>query len=106
MNSRLGINSKWISTEENFIADDISRLKQLLMEQNPTNPHPSIDYSILFQKYPQLRTCKRFVPSDELISCIECCLLERSCPSLERISRLKQAGLGRLISSSGCENTD
>ncbi len=106
MNSRLGINSKWISTEENFIADDISRLKQLLMEQNPTNPHPSIDYSILFQKYPQLRTCKRFVPSDELISCIECCLLERSCPSLERISRLKQAGLGRLISSSGCESTD
>lgn len=98
MNSRLGINSKWLSTKDNFIADDISRLKQLLLEQNPTNPYPSIEYSILFQRYPQLQTCKRFVPSDDLISCIEQILLERSCPSLEQINKLKQAGLGKLIS--------
>jgi hypothetical protein len=41
MNSRLGINSKWLSTKDNFIADDISRLKQLLLEKNPTNPYPT-----------------------------------------------------------------
>jgi hypothetical protein len=98
MNSRLGINSKWLSTKDNFIADDISRLKQLLLEQKPTNPYPSIEYSILFQTYPQLQTCKRFVPSNDLISCIEQILLERSCPSLEQINKLKQAGLGKLIS--------
>ncbi|KAL7489748.1 hypothetical protein ACHAW6_015468 [Cyclotella cf. meneghiniana] len=66
MDSRLGINSKWISTKDNFIADDISCLKQLLIEKNPTNPHPSIDYSILFQRYPQLQTCKKFVPEQRL----------------------------------------
>lgn len=104
INSRLGINSKWISTKDNFIADDISRLKQLLIEENPTNLHPSIDYSILFQKYPQLQTCKKFVPSDDLISCIERILLERSCPSLEQISKLRRVGLGKLSTSSGCED--
>ena len=101
MNSKLGINSKWLSTHENFIADDISRLKKLLLEQNPTSQHPAIDYSIHFQKYPQLKTCKRFVPSEELFSCLEHCLLKRSCPPLDRISKLKQNGLGKLTSFDG-----
>jgi hypothetical protein len=101
MDSRLGINAEWLSTHENYIADDISRLKKLFLQSNPTSQHPSIDYSIIFQKYPQLKTCKRFVPSEELISCLEHCLLQRSCPSLERINRLKQSSLGKLITFDG-----
>lgn len=101
MNSKLGINAQWLSTQDNFIADDISRLKKIFLQQNPTSQHPSIDYSLIFQKYPQLKTCKKFVPSDELISCLEHCLLRRSCPPLERISKLKQSELGKLITFDG-----
>ena len=44
MDSPLGINSKWIDTHDNFIADEISRLKKL---QASSSQHYSFDYSSL-----------------------------------------------------------
>ncbi len=51
INLPLGINSQWISTIDNKIADDISHLKK----QSDINSSPAIDYTILKQRYPELR---------------------------------------------------
>ena len=59
MDSPLGINSKWIDTHDNFIADEISRLKKM---QVSSSQHYSFDYSSLQQKYPQLKSCRFFQP--------------------------------------------
>jgi hypothetical protein len=50
IDSPLGINSQWISTVANKIADDISRLKKLLQQQS-NNSHVSFDYLSLKQRY-------------------------------------------------------
>jgi hypothetical protein len=52
----LGINSQWISTINNKIADNISHLKK----QSDNNSPPAFDYIILKQVYPELRHCSFF----------------------------------------------
>ncbi len=51
INLPLGINSQWISTIDNKIADKTSRLKK----QSDNNSSPAFDYTILKQTYPELR---------------------------------------------------
>jgi hypothetical protein len=76
INSPLGINSQWISTLHNAIADDISCAKTATLEH--THSHSSFDYSSLQQKYPELSHCSFFQPAPELISFIwEIVLTER-----------------------------
>ncbi len=67
-NSPLGINSQWISTVHNAIADDISCAKTAASEY--THSHPSFDYLSLQQKYLELSHCSFFRPAPELISLI------------------------------------
>ena len=98
MDSGLGINSKWIDTTHNFIADDISRLKK---SQASSSKQFSFDYALLQQKYPQLKNCRFFQPSASLLSMIWGVLLQEKLPSLEQVKTLKQSGLGKLITSSG-----
>ena len=98
MDSRLGINSKWIDTTHNFIADDISRLKK---SQASSSKQFSFDYALLQQKYPQLKNCHFFQPSASLLSMIWDVLLQEKLPSLKQVKTLKQSGLGKLITSSG-----
>ena len=93
MDQKLGINSGWISTGNNFIADEISRLKKL---QSSSSKHFSFDYSTLQQKYPQLKNCRFFQPSQSLLSCLWDILLHKKLPSLETVMTLKQSGLGKL----------
>ena len=94
IDQKLGINSGWISTDNNFIADEISRLKKL---QSSSSKHFSFDYSTLQQKYPQLKNCRFFQPSQSLLSCLWDILLHKKLPSLETVTTLKQSGLGKLI---------
>ena len=97
IDSPLGINSKWIETNENIIADDISRIRK--ESANEDSPHlQSYNYSLLKQKYPALTHCRFFQPSPELLSMIWNICLDRNCPSLEVIAELKQRGLGVLSS--------
>ena len=98
MDSRLGINSKWIDTDHNYIADEISRIKKL---QASSSKHFSFDYSTLQQKYPQLKSCHFFQPSPDLLSMIWNVLLKGKLPSLEQVKTLKQSGLGKLTTSNG-----
>ena len=44
MDFKLGVNSGWISTDNNFVADEISRLKKL---QSSSSEHFSFNYSTL-----------------------------------------------------------
>ena len=94
--SKLGINSKWLSTLANEVADEISRLKSEHNKENPTSHHPSINYKTLFKSFPQLEACKKWTPSEELLSLIWQCVRTKNCPSLEEIKTVKQAGLGKL----------
>ena len=98
MDSRLGINSKWIDTNDNHIADAISRLKKL---QASSSKKKSFDYYSLQQKYPQLKNCCFFQPSASLLSMIWDVLLKGKLPSLEQVKILKQSGIGKLTTSNG-----
>ena len=89
----LGINSIWISTDKNEVADRISRIKKTNLE---ASPFFSIDYQNLQQSFPQLKNCRSFTPSQELLSTLWKILLTRTCPSLDQIKRLRQQGLGKL----------
>ena len=55
----LGLNADYISTSDNFVADDISRLQPLDFDTS---------YDFIIQKYPQLGSCRIFHPSQELCS--------------------------------------
>ena len=96
INSPVGITSKWISTHENVIADDISRQKS-----NSPTPIPSFDYSSLQQKYPELRTCSFFHFAPDLLSLIWETVLTGKWPTHNTIRSLKLKGLGRLTTSNG-----
>jgi hypothetical protein len=56
--SPLGINSKWISTKDNKIADDISPIKK--QSGSTLDSPPSFDYLTLTQRYPELTHCRYF----------------------------------------------
>ena len=90
--SDVGINATWISTVENKIADEISRIKK--------STHDSFsfqyDFAKLQQDHAELRHCCFFQPSQELLSMIWDILLTRNSPDLNKVRLLKQSGLGKL----------
>jgi hypothetical protein len=95
--SPLGINSKWISTKDNKIADDISRIKK----QSALDSPPSFDYSTLTQRYPELTHCRSFQIQPELILLIWEIVLTEKWPCHNKIKKLRLKLLGRLTTSSG-----
>jgi hypothetical protein len=98
--SPLGINSKWISTDDNKIADDISRMKN----QTALDSHPSFDYSTLKQRYPELTHCRSFQMQPELISLIWEIVLTERWPCHDEIRKLRLKPLGRLTTSDGAKS--
>jgi hypothetical protein len=97
INSPFAINSKWISTDKNKIADDISCIKK---ESADEDSPPFFNYLTLTQRYPELIHCSSFTIQPELISLIwEIVLTKRSCHN--EIRRLRLKPLGKLITSSG-----
>jgi hypothetical protein len=96
----VGINSTWISTKNNTIADEISRLKKSSSTNDPSST-PTYDYSKLQQNHEELKACTFFQPSQELLSLIWEILLTRKCPDLNRILQLRPSDLGKLSTSTG-----
>ena len=96
INSPVGITSKWISTHDNYIADDISRQKRI-----SSSPIATFDYSSLQQKYPELKTCFFFHFSPDLLSLIWETVLTGRWPTHSTIKQLKRKPLGRLTTSNG-----
>ena len=94
VNSVLGINSKWISTDDNVLADEISRLRKSLTD--PSTGDSSFDYSALQENYPQLKHCRFFHPSPKLLSMIWHTVQTAQLPDPAQVMGLRQKGLGRL----------
>ncbi len=92
INLPLGINSQWISTMDNKIADDISRLKK----HHDNNSSPAFDYTILKQTHPELRQCSFFQIQPELILLIWDTVLTEKWPNHKEVQTLKQRPLGKL----------
>ncbi len=92
INLPLGINSQWISTVDNKIADNISCLKK----QSDNNSSPAFDYTILKQTYPELRHCSFFQIQPELILLIWDIVLNKKWPNHKEVQTLKQRPLGKL----------
>jgi hypothetical protein len=92
INSLLGINSQWISTIDNKIADDISCLKK----HSANNSSAAFDYTILKQTYPELRHCSFFQIQPELILLIWDIVLTEKWLNHEEVQNLKQRLLGKL----------
>ncbi len=92
INLPLGINSQWISTIDNKIADNISCLKK----QSDNNSSPGFDYAILKQTYPELRHCSFFQIQPELILLIWDIMLTKKWPNHKEVQTLKQRLLGKL----------
>jgi hypothetical protein len=95
--SPLGINSKWISTKDNKIADDILRIKK----QSAFDSPPLFDYLTLTQRYPELTHCRSFQIQPKLISLIWEIVLTKKWPCHNKIRKLRLKPLGRLTTSSG-----
>jgi hypothetical protein len=93
INLPLGINSQWIITIKNKIADNISCLKK----QSDTDSSPTFDYTILKQMYPELRHCSFFQIQPELILLIWDTVLTEKWPYHKEVQILKQRPLGKLI---------
>ncbi len=96
INSPLGINSQWISTNNNKIADNISCAKKM-----STNPSHSFDYSTLRQTHPELIHCSFFQFQPELILLIWKIVFTEKWPTHKEVQTLKQKLLGSLITSNG-----
>jgi hypothetical protein len=99
INSPLGVNSQWISTTLNTIADEISREKENM--NNDNSPHSSFDYSTLQQRFPQLNHCRFFQPSPNLISLIWDIVLTERWPCHSEVRILRQKPLGSLTTLHG-----
>ena len=91
--SEVGINAKWISTEANKIADDISRLKKSLTSTTSSFVY---DFSKLKQDHADLKLCRFYHPSQELLLMIWKIALTRKSPDLDLVLALKLSGLGKL----------
>jgi hypothetical protein len=89
--SKLGINAKWISTIENVIADNISKLKKLIATNSTSSSIPSYNYANLKQEHTEMKACTFFQPSPspKLVLLIWEILLTQNCPDLSLILSLK-----------------
>ena len=92
LNTNLGVQAEWVSTTQNVIADDISRIIK-------NSPDKTFDFTSLLEKYPtQLQGCRRFIPSEELLSTIWDVLLINVSPDPLTIRKWQPKTLGKFIS--------
>jgi hypothetical protein len=71
INNPVGLLTNHIPTEENVVADDISRVESKLALAH--------EFPRLCQAHPALSGCQRFLPSSDLVSCIMDALLRSEC---------------------------
>ena len=91
MSTKLGIQEKWLETELNRLADDISRL---------ADNNNNCNYSHLISDDPCLANCHQFQPSNILLMMILEVLLHNASPDPLIIKELALLALGSHTSSS------
>ena len=90
MKSPVGICADYINTKCNKIADYVSRIK--------SKTQSMVKFDKLLQEFPQLKVCRRFQPSNELISYILDALLYKKSIDPVALSQLLLKNPGRIIS--------
>jgi hypothetical protein len=91
--SNVGVNTKWISTIKNVIANKRSRLKTTNLEPSSLPPY---NYANLQQEHRELKVCSFFQPSPKLVLLLWEITLTRKCPDSSLILSLKPKDLGKL----------
>jgi hypothetical protein len=89
----VGLLTEHISSEENVVADKISRVENELALTH--------EFPRLCQEHPVLSGCQRFLPSSDLVSCIMDALLRSECREPVNLSRQLLRCPGRITSSHG-----
>ena len=87
MGKKMGIQIKWLPTELNKLAGDISRL----VDENGDYDY---DYSRLIVDYPRFKNCRKFQPSDILLPLILDILLNNASPDPLILKELSPLSLG------------
>lgn len=90
INNPVGINIAHVTSKENEIADEISRIKR--------ESDTVLGMDTLFQRFPALRSCPRFHPSAELVSLILDTLSAKTFIDPLQVSRQVLAAPGRITS--------
>ena len=90
INNPVGLAIDHVDTHTNIIADKISRWKS----QSDVSP----GFTKLVQEYPQLKNCRRFYPSNELLSLILDVLLSERLVNLLKIMEVLHDYPGRIAS--------
>ena len=90
INNPVGIDTEYINTKANVIPDRISQFK--------LKTDTLLGFDILMQEYPQLKSCRRFQPSKELISWISDALLSEKLEDPLALSQELLSNPGRIIS--------
>ena len=98
MGTKLGIQAEWLSTIDNSLADEISRITK------PINKN-YFDYESFLSTHPSLSNCRIFQPSQVLLGMIWDVLLNESSPDPLTVRTLKPQDLGSFISSTSLRNT-
>jgi hypothetical protein len=91
--SNVGVNTKWISTIENVIANKVSRLKTTNLEPSFI---PTYNYANLQQEQEELKVCSFFQLSPKLVLLLWEIMLTGKRPDLSLILSLKPQDLGKL----------
>jgi hypothetical protein len=94
IDSNVSTNAKWISTLDNKIADDVSRLKATNLSTDTLH----YDFSQLKQDHKELKTCHFFHLSPKLLSMIWKILSIQNCPTLSKALEMRPPNLGKLSS--------
>ena len=89
--TKLGIQAEWISTFDNGLADEISRLT------TPVN-RLDFDYSTFLSSHPALTSCRLFQPSQFLLGMIWDVLLHKNSPDPLIVRHIEPKTLGHFIS--------
>ena len=91
MGTSLGIQAEWISTFDNVIADDVSRLTLPIGRQD-------FDYTQFLSTQPSLSSCRIFLPSQTLLGMIWDVLLHKKSPDPLTVRAITPTALGRFTS--------
>ncbi len=90
INNPVGLLTDHVSSEENVVADKISRIAK---ESDLSTEFPKI-----VQAHPVLTGCRRFVPSSAVVSWIMAALLRQDCRDPLDLNKLVLTDPGKIIS--------
>ena len=97
INNPVGLNSRYIEGLKNEIADAISRIHKA---------NEMFEISTLMQDFPQLKSCRRFHPSRELLSHLYAAVSQKWADPLQLPKQLGHFDPAKITTSNSAKNTE